>query len=98
MKYIIFEWLGTPAPVLFPDFISHDDFKGYRPTSAGFCKINAKGEVETYGESNTLRLRPKEDDASLIEMMLKPDEDRRPNFDNADWLKEMCKDTNPPTK
>lgn len=39
---------------------------GYRPTSAGFMRINWLGEVETFGRSTSLNLKPSPSDAHLL--------------------------------
>ena len=69
MKYIVFD---KKKPVLFGAFTKHSDFdnKGLgKITSAGFVtidKIRGKYKVTTYGESDSLNLRPDSNDSNLI--------------------------------
>lgn len=68
LKYII---IDHGFPVLFLDALQHKQITvaGGRVTSAGFFKIK-DGQVTTYGESISLRLKPMEGDAEIINMML----------------------------
>ena len=69
MKYIV---IDKTKPVLFGAFTKHSDFdnKGLgKITSAGFVtidKIRGKYKVTTYGESDSLNLRPDSNDSKLI--------------------------------
>lgn len=70
LKYVMIDI----KPILFSNMQQHKEFKHLNPTSAGFCRISEKEEggfvVITYGESISLNLKSKEQDAILIESML----------------------------
>ena len=71
MKYIILQSpSGLEIPVLFPDFIGHNDIKNTIEfsdvVSAGFCKPDCEGKISTWGESTTLKLKSEVRDRSLI--------------------------------
>jgi hypothetical protein len=77
MKYIILD--ANPythdleTPVLFPEWLTHKNvaqaFPGVSVISAGFVKHAAHGVV-CHGESTSLGLRPRMEDAELIEQCL----------------------------
>ena len=70
IKYIIYE---DCFPVLFSEANKHSDFRtGQEITSAGFCSVffeNEKICVKVYGESISLKLKSKPEDAELIERL-----------------------------
>lgn len=74
MKYIIFEQDGTglKEPVIFGDHTVHSDVKVERshPVSAGYFMIDNDGIVSTYGDSQSLGLKPEEGDATLLYYVL----------------------------
>ena len=73
MKYIIIRELGIEGPIMFPDFIQHSDAvnpKTKKPVSAGFFDRDASGQVVTHGESISLGLKPRKQDATLIQIAL----------------------------
>ena len=72
MKYIIFQENDILKTVIFPDHINHSEIKLDKaiPISAGFMKLNSFGLVETYGKSESLNLKPKEDDERLLRLAL----------------------------
>lgn len=55
------------GPIVFPLSIEHSAFRNFNPTSAGFVLIDEKGNVSTYGKSQSLNLEAKEFDNILIE-------------------------------
>ncbi len=75
MKYIIFEddRTGVKEPVIFGDHTVHSEVKVGRahPVSAGYFMLDNEGIVSTYGYSPSLRLKPKEGDATLLYYVLR---------------------------
>lgn len=74
MKYIIFKEKSLLKPIIFPDHIAHAEItlsKESIPISAGFLTINEFGMVEVYGQSESLRLKPKEDDDKILQNVLR---------------------------
>jgi len=72
MKYVIFEDArGARVPVLMGNHVVHSQVKveGSRPIAAGEWKL-AGGGVITYGESTSLKLKPRRSDARLIRLTL----------------------------
>lgn len=72
MKYVMFTYAksGLRQPILFPDFLSHDDMRagaGFVATSAGFFSLSRMG---TSGKSDSLGLVPCNDDAKIIQVFL----------------------------
>jgi hypothetical protein len=72
MKYVIYD---DCIPVLFSLATRHGTFKNLNPTSAGKCRIqynplSFKFNVECYGDSIDLNLKPLEKDYQKIEYML----------------------------
>ena len=80
MKYVIFEFLGVEIPVIFPsDILNHCDveltakmFDGSKgkPVSAGTCNIMAKDEVYVSGDSFSLGIKSRKEDAEIIKNAL----------------------------
>lgn len=70
LKYVMIDI----KPILFSNMMQHKEFKHLNPTSAGFCRISEREDgdfaVITYGESVSLSLKPKDQDARLIENIL----------------------------
>jgi hypothetical protein len=77
MKYVIIEKMGMEVPLMFPDCVSHETFADMNPISAAKFKINLipmSGEfgdttnnVITYGESTSLKLKSRPEDADIIQ-------------------------------
>lgn len=70
MKYIIFEdFAGKPAPILFPDRVSHDEIREQIPysraLSAGYLRLSEKG-LSVFGLSTSLNLRSRPEDLDII--------------------------------
>jgi len=72
MKYIIVT-NGTESPIMFDESFSHRDMANERtehvPVSAGYVKITHEGVV-CYDESVSLALKPRPQDARIIERAL----------------------------
>lgn len=94
-KYVI---LDECFPIIFTEAIGHDNFKSIstgvgilKPTSAGFFDTTidhirkAVGDyitVNTYGESVSLKLQSKPEDARLIEKLLNGNDNGHRSFAN----------------
>lgn len=74
MKYIIFkdEKTGLTQPVMFGEHTTHSQVKieGAKPVSAGFCHVSSGDDLTITGASESLKLKPGENDAAYIAMML----------------------------
>ena len=81
MKYIMFCDTKNYRPVIFPDEFVHlemakacmwmQELRGYLPVSAGFVQIGGtiagrEFDTTTYGESETLDLKSRPEDAKII--------------------------------
>lgn len=73
VKYIVFDVNGIPTAMVFPSHVQHKDvtINGAKPVSAGFAYIVNKDEVYTSGNSISLNLTSRKEDASLIATLLK---------------------------
>jgi hypothetical protein len=77
-KYVIIEDpTGMETAVMFSEHINHSDIQTpNKPVSAGMCKIWSDKEeggtpvVSCYGETVTLKLRSRNEDAEVIKRML----------------------------
>ena len=81
MKYIVLEFGGLEVPILFPSILNHADVaNGRKVVSAGQVQLQGATEplpdacvivnavkVCTFGESTTLGVKAREEDASIIE-------------------------------
>jgi hypothetical protein len=72
MKYVI---THDGTSVIFSEANKHSDFSHFKPVSAGFCVIhysdNGYGfKVDAYGESISLDLKSRKEDAGIIQRML----------------------------
>lgn len=75
MKYVMLEFNGIPAPILFPDYVPHKAVSvelshvlGQKIKSAGFVSIGET--VETSGHSESLGVSSNPDDAKIIATVL----------------------------
>ena len=70
MKYVIFEdnRTGMKESVIFGDHTVHSSVTVERshPVSAGFFTIDKEGIVSTYGDAQSLGLKPAPGDATLL--------------------------------
>ncbi len=76
MKYIIVkDDFGTEQPLVSSEILGHKDMAGHKPVvSAGFCGFNAEGHYVTasvWGDSTTLNVKSRPEDAALLERMLR---------------------------
>ena len=71
-KYVIVEAgaMGTRSAILFPDWVGHDEVvKNFGADvffGAGFCSMNMDGKLSVYGNSQSLKVSAKEQDAKII--------------------------------
>lgn len=78
MKYIMLNTLNGFSPILFPESFSHHSMAdahiraraGHVTVSAGYVKLTAEGVV-CYDESVSLGLKPRLEDATIIERALR---------------------------
>jgi hypothetical protein len=74
-KYIVFNCDGIETPVVFPEHVIHKEvalkteFENCKPISAALFDWN-RGEVVLEGESRSLGLRSRPQDAELIKKLL----------------------------
>lgn len=69
LKYLIFDLDGLELPLVFPAYLSHGDvmiFRGINAKSAGYCEINTMGNWTVSGQSVTLRLDARPEDAGIL--------------------------------
>jgi hypothetical protein len=71
MKYVIVEKMGIEVPLMFPDCVPHETFADMKPVSAAkfFVSVDSKDNkvYTTYGESTSLKLKPRPEDADIIQ-------------------------------
>jgi len=69
-KYVI---IDGRYPVLFPSVLEHRQFgrAGVNITSAGFFTILQSGDIQVFGESQTLHLHSHPEDEFLIKLLLR---------------------------
>lgn len=71
-KYIVY--IGPadmPTPVIFPPWVQHKaiaDGLKVQPRSAGFIKIEKSGRLVCRGESDSLNLKPHDEDAEVLNL------------------------------
>lgn len=61
--------------IVFPESFGHDDFKSFRPVSAGFINIHYSPKQDKivftcYGESKSLGLKSHEEDSRYAQIQL----------------------------
>ncbi len=68
-KYLIVLSHDFEIPILFHAILSHEECspKYKQVVSAGFFRFYESGEVATYGESITLKLKSRKQDADIIQ-------------------------------
>lgn len=72
-KYIIVEMEGMELPLVFSSFMSHEDvvmFARDKIQSAGFCELDAAGKWVASGQSLSLRLDARPQDAEILNEQL----------------------------
>lgn len=75
MKYVIVQRLGMELAIIFHEIVTHcsavnrDDLAKDHATvlSAGMAHVNDEGRIETSGQSTSLGLKPRPQDAEIIE-------------------------------
>lgn len=69
MKYVIFKHKDLLMPVIIPDHVTHSQVKLEESeiVSAGFFKVDRFGLITTYGNSESLKIGPREDDYKILE-------------------------------
>ena len=68
-KYIIVELEGMEVPLVFSRFLQHEGVAGAIPNkvcSAGFCELGPNGKWITSGESVSLNLDARQQDAKIL--------------------------------
>ena len=72
MKYIVFKKFQSYHPVIFADHTTHAEIKmkGGQEVSAGFFRLGIANTIKTFGESESLKLKPHARDARLLEKVL----------------------------
>ena len=70
MKYVIIKVMDMEVPIIFSDFIDHTNFVHMKPISAGKCKVDIDPDegvfYMVYGNSVSLKLKSRPEDAELI--------------------------------
>ena len=72
MKYIIIKNQGVEVPIMFPDIVQHNTFADMNPISAGKFGIGNfdigtfNVDWKVYGESTSLKLQSRPEDADII--------------------------------
>ena len=70
LKYVIYEWGGLELPIVFSSYLSHGDvsFAGEKRSakSAGYCELDATGRWAVSGQSVTLKLDARPQDAAIL--------------------------------
>jgi len=74
MKYIMYDRGGIETPILFPQFIEHDNMAmmvvpNKKLISAGFVKL-IDGKAVVAGHSHSLNLKSRSEDSQIIQDFL----------------------------
>ena len=70
-KYVIIEHDGMDAAVVFSPVLLHQDVVGNcKVKSAGFCKLDDRGNWVTFGTSVSLSCAAKPQDAAILKELL----------------------------
>ena len=71
-KYIIIDSDFGELPIVFSELFKHSDMKAIQGkiVSAGFCFIDHNGQYSCYGDSVSLGLKSREEDATILNKML----------------------------
>ena len=68
-KYIIIEFDGVEVPLVFSRYLQHEhmaQLAGTNVLSAGFCKLDPAGRWVTDGESVSLKMNVRPQDAQIL--------------------------------
>lgn len=75
-KYVMFDWISSDVPILFPSFITHNEiirmvqsvYSGVTPISAGFVSH----DKTCYGRSTSVNLNSRNDvDTAIVTLLFK---------------------------
>lgn len=70
-KYIIVEKHGIEVPIVFCPILSHDRVAGIRKVfGAGFCVIDDLNKWNVWGESISLKVKSRPEDAEILNRLL----------------------------
>lgn len=64
IKYV----MTRRGPIIFPEAITHSEFKRFGPKSAGFISLNG-GSISAYGESVSLKMKSTPEDSMKLKIM-----------------------------
>jgi hypothetical protein len=70
-KYIIVETDGMEFPLIFSSFLSHEDVVSalrHKIRAAGYCELDAAGKWVTGGQSVSLELNARPQDAEILNL------------------------------
>ena len=71
-KYIIIKHDEVEVPVVFASFLTHEYVAGKSEVkSAGFCELDDRGKWSASGESVSLKLKARPQDAEVLKTFLK---------------------------
>ena len=73
LKYVIIEVDGMELPLVFPPYLSHCDVTTSRSMcvrSAGYCEVDVAGKWSVSGQSVTLWLDSRPEDAGILNSQL----------------------------
>lgn len=66
-KYIIIQRSGIEVPVVFSEHLIHEEVAGKsKVKSAGFCQLDAAGKWVVGGNSVSLKLNARPEDAEIL--------------------------------
>jgi len=66
-KYIIIKCAGREVPIVFSPLLLHADVAGRKKVqSAGFCELDAAGKWVAGGQSKSLKLTARPQDAAIL--------------------------------
>jgi hypothetical protein len=71
LKYVIVRDVGMQVPILCDDLLVHAAIAHCYPVvSAGFCEVDALGNVRVFGGSESLGRQHRDEDAVIIKNLL----------------------------
>jgi hypothetical protein len=66
-KYIIIEKGGMELPLVFSELLLHAEMAGkYRLSAAGYCELAKDGRWHVGGQSSSLKLNSRPEDAAIL--------------------------------
>lgn len=73
-KYIIIEHKALEVPIVFSPILQHSEVAGNKKViSAGFCRADEDGVYSVWGESISLKVKSRPEDAEIINKYLEYD-------------------------